>query len=333
MSNPVPNPLEMQTPATFPWESLFVTRNVRGVPTRVFTGGLLGFEPDLRSPVTFEVEATFEQRLRPWWVASVGYVGNRGYHQPYWRAKNAPLPQWGADTSDQSTQARRPLAEYGSARVYSTSLATTYDSLQATTDIQQGGSTLRAWYVLGRTLTPFGVRGDGRGAVLPNGFPLGSASTETIFSGAGGDGQVTYPYAPELDRADVGRRHAVKVFGLYDFPTLSDGSMWNSLLNGWSISGAFHAVSGVPLNVTWGLDANADGSGDDRPSYSGTIDYARRVVADALAATAAPFSTSVAKGSPARAATRRAPDLRPFARRRETCRVMPCAAFRCSTLI
>jgi hypothetical protein len=278
--NPVPSPVDSQTPATFPWESLFVTRNVRGVPTRVFTGGLLGFEPDLRTPATFEFEATIEQRLRPWWIASVGYVGNRGYHQPYWRAANAPLPEWGGDTSDQSMQDRRPFPEYGPARVYSTSLGTTYDSLQATTDITRGGSRLRAWYVLARTLTPFGVRGAHHGLTLPSGFPLESASAETIFNSAGGDGQVTYPYAPELDRAEVGRRHAVKVFGLHAFPTVSGGRVRQVLLNGWSVSGAFHAASGVPLNVVWGFDANADGSGDDRPSYGGTIDYPRQEVLD-----------------------------------------------------
>jgi hypothetical protein len=177
-------------------------------------------------------------------------------------------------------QDRRPLAGYGPARMYSTTLGTTYDSLQVATDIHIGGGTLRAWYVVARTLTPFGVRGSGRGAVLPAGFPLESASAETIFNPGGGEGQLTYPYAPELDRAEVGRRHAVKVFGLYDVPPVSGRGIVRSLLNGWSVSGAFHAVSGVPLNVTWGFDANADGSGDDRPNHSGRIDYPRRELSD-----------------------------------------------------
>jgi hypothetical protein len=66
------------------------------------------------------------------------------------------------------------------------------------------------------------------------------------------------------------------VFGLYDVPPLSGRGIVRTLLRGWSVSGAFHAVSGAPLNVTWGFDANADGSGDDRPNHSGRINYPRR---------------------------------------------------------
>ena len=278
--NPVPDAVNGYTPVTYPWESLFTTQPVRGVPTRIFTGPVLGYDPDLQTPMSAQWNVQIERALGSGVTVAAGYVGNRGYHQPLWHGVNAPVPGVGADTSEQSLRDRRPWPTYGTGRLYATILDTSFDSLQLWSDFRIRGLTGKASYVLSRTLSPFGINATGAGESLPNGFPEGAASAESIFDASGGAGQSSYPYDIERDRAEVGRRHVFKVHGIYDVPWRGTGGFVDHLLGRWSVSGAFHGTSGVPLNIVWGLDANADGSAFDRPNLTGEIQYPRTLVPD-----------------------------------------------------
>lgn len=133
-----------------------------------------------------------------------------------------------------------------------------------------------ASYVLARSLSPFGINATGAGMNDLFGFSTGSASAEAIFDTASGAGQSTYPYDIERDRAEVGRRHTFKLHYMLEVPSRSDMGGWtDTLLRGWVLSGVFAAASGVPLNIVWGLDANADGSAVDRPQVTRAIQYPR----------------------------------------------------------
>jgi hypothetical protein len=102
-------------------------------------------------------------------------------------------------------------------------------------------------------------------------------SAEAILESSGNSGQGSYPFDIERDRAENGRRHVFKFHYVYDIPLLR-GHRW---LGGWAIAGGVVAMSGIPLNITWGMDANADGTGADRPNLVGEIDYSRDLVANA----------------------------------------------------
>lgn len=277
--NQIPDAARGYTPVTFPWDSLFQTQFVRGVPTRIFSGSIVGYDPDMETPSSFQTNLVLEREIGRGLMVSGGYVGNRGYHQPMWRALNAPVPGEGGNTSEQSLRDRRPLPTYGPGRLYSTILSTSYDSLQIWATVRSRGLTATSSYVLARALSPFGINATGAGESTPSGFSEGSASADTIFDSSSGTGQTTYPYDVERDRAEMGRRHTFKLHGVYDLPGPREQShIAGNLLGGWSVSGAFQAASGIPLNVTWGLDANADGSAADRPNLVGSIDYPQTLV-------------------------------------------------------
>jgi hypothetical protein len=277
---PLPDPMIGYSPATFPWESLFTTQTVRGLPTRVFSGNLVGFDPAVETPSSLQVSASVEHRLRPWWVASAGYVGARGRHQPMWRALNAPIPEPGANLSPQSLRDRQPLPAYGAGRLYATVLQTQYDALELRSSMRHTLGALETSYVLSRAMSPFGVNATGADAGDVFGFSTGSASAEAILDTANGVGQASYPYDVERDRAEVGRRHVLKIHSYAAVPMLSGEGWSGGLAGGWTIAAVFAAASGLPLNVLWGLDANADGSAADRPNLIAAVRYPRAPVAD-----------------------------------------------------
>lgn len=278
-SNPVPDPVQGYTPATFPWEGSFRTQIVRGVLTRSYVGAVVGHDPALTTPSVVESHVTLERALRPGVSVAAGYVGNRGYHQPMWLAFNAPVPTVGGDTSTQSVLDRRPLAEYGGGRVFSTILDTQYDALQISSDLHFGGLSAMTSYVLARNVSPFGVGAQDINKGGADGLNTGAQSAEAILDSSGNAGQGSYPYDVNRDRAENGRRHAFKISYAYELPW-PDDRKW---LGGWVVSGYVVAASGIPLNVVWGMDANADSSTADRPSALGTISYRNELVANTSA--------------------------------------------------
>ena len=273
--NPVPDAVKGYTPATFPWASSFRTQNVRGVPTRAYVGTIVGHDPNLTTPYVVESHVTVERVLRPGLTVAAAYVGNRGFHQPMWAAFNAPVPTAGGDTSAQSVLDRRPNASYGGGRVFSTVLDTEYDALQVWTELKLGGLTALGSYVLARNVSPFGVGAQDVGKSSADGFTTGTMSAEAILDSSGNSGQGSYPYDIERDRAENGRRHVFKFHYVYDVPW-GRGRRW---LGGWAVSGAMVAMSGIPLNITWGMDANADSSAADRPNLVGQVAYGHELAA------------------------------------------------------
>ena len=272
--NPVPDAVKGYSPATFPWAASFRTQTVRGVPTRAFVGTIVGHDPNLTTPYVVESHVTLERVVRRGLIVAAGYVGNRGVHQPMWVAFNAPVPTAGGDTSTQSILDRRPNASYGGGRLFSTVLRTEYDALQVSTEVKLGGLTALGSYVLARNVSPFGVGASDIGKSSADGFTTGAMSAEAILDSSGNSGQGSYPYDIERDRAENGRRHVFKFHYVYDVPWGRE-RRW---VGGWSVSGAVVAMSGIPLNVIWGMDTNADASSADRPSLVGTIAYSREPV-------------------------------------------------------
>ena len=275
-TNPVPDPVTGYTPSTFPWAGSIRSQNVRGVPTAAFVGGIVGHDRALTTPYVIESHLTLARVLRPGLTLAAAYVGNRGYHQPMWLAFNAPVPAVGADTSTQSILDRRPLAQYGGGRIFSTILDTEYDALQVSSDIRVGSLNALVSYVLARNVSPFGVGAQDLNKGGADGLNTGAQSAEAILASSGNAGQGSYPFDVNRDRAENGRRHTFKLSYGYELPW-GRNRRW---LGGWAVSGFVVAASGIPLNVTWGMDANADGSTADRPSVVGPIAYTRDPVAN-----------------------------------------------------
>lgn len=271
--NPLPDAVGGYTPSTFPWTSQFQNQFVNGVLTPIFIGTIVGYDPEFTTPSSLQAHLTLERRLSRLWTFEASYVANRGRHQPMWQAFNAPVPAPGANTSDQSIRDRRPFATYGGGRLLSTILNSQYDALQMATNLHAGGLLLAAHYTLARNVSPFGIDAQDIGKGNVDGFSTGSASGEAILSSAGNAGQSSYPYDIRRDRAENGRRHTLVAHSAYEIPWDRPGSKAGQWLDGWTISGAFSAASGLPLNVLWGLDANADGSTFDRPTLMSPIRY------------------------------------------------------------
>lgn len=274
--NPVPDPVQGYTPVTFPWEGSFRSQLVRGVLTRSYVGAVIGHDPALTTPSVVESHVTLERAIRRGLTIAAGYVGNRGYHQPMWLAFNAPVPTVGGDTSTQSVLDRRPLAQYGGGRIFSTILDTQYDALQLSSDIRFGGLSAMSSYVLARNVSPFGVGAQDINKGGADGLNTGAQSAEAILDSSGNAGQGSYPYDVNRDRAENGRRHTFKLSYSFELPWHGK----NRWLGGWALSGYVVAASGIPLNVIWGMDANADGSTADRPSALGAISYSDELIAN-----------------------------------------------------
>ncbi len=279
--NPLPDAIRGYTPATFPWASQFQRQIVRGVPTQIFVGPIVGYESTVTAPSVAEYHVTLERELTQGWRLEAAYVGNRGRHQPLWQAFNAPVPEAGANTSDQSIRDRRPYAEYGGGRLFSTTLNTSYDAAQIASSVRLGGLTAQISYVAARSVSPFGINAQDVDKRTVEGFSTGAASGEAILTSASDAGQSSYPYDPGRDLAENGRRHTFKAHYVYELPWRQSGGWRGVWLDGWAVSGAFVAMSGLPLNILWGLDANADGSPYDRPNLVSSIQYPRTAVPDA----------------------------------------------------
>jgi hypothetical protein len=65
-------------------------------------------------------------------------------------------------------------------------------------------------------------------------------------------------------------RHIFNLSGTYETPKVqSMGKAGNYALNGWQVNAIVSLRSGTPLNVTSGVDSNADGVNNDRPNLVG----------------------------------------------------------------
>lgn len=186
-----------------------------------------------------------------------GYIGNRGRKLTTWQPANYSVWQAGATDSAQSIRDRRIFAAYSNdLRTFSSRLDSSYDALQLRSTMRMKSLTGEVSYLFGKTLSPFGNRTSG---------------WETVYDTGGG---ATYPERIDLDKAIISPLHTFRANFVYDLPLfLNGGGALPRLLGGWSVSSAFQAASGGWGTVTWGLDANADGQPNDRPSQIGPIVY------------------------------------------------------------
>jgi len=154
-----------------------------------------------------------------------------------------PVPSTG------NVQQRRPNQGFGSVLLVQSNQTASYHGMQLTvTKKMSHHLLLNAFYTFSKNL---------------NSVQLDNNQTQ-------GGAQNMSNLAEDRSRADIDQRHAVSVSAVWQ-PEFSYGGNWfaKRVLNGWSISPIIRYHSGVPFSVSNGVDANLDGTNNDRANLVG----------------------------------------------------------------
>jgi len=226
------------------------TSNVSNYAYPPRTSNLIGFDQNFVTPYSLQWNVTYEQEISRILKASIGYVGNRGYHQLQILPGNLPLQSSTATLNN--IDARRPLSAYGNIGIVYSRSRNWYDSLQITADVRAlKGLTARFTYVYGALYD------------VSTEDPTGNSNIQTAN-----------PLNWDAERAIDGNRHQFRAFYVYDLPRfLHAQPLVRGAIGGWQLSGVTSITSGDPLNVTVGNDYNYDSVAGDRPDLVKPITY------------------------------------------------------------
>jgi hypothetical protein len=187
---------------------------------------------------------------------SVGYVGSLAHDLPFAQDVNYPLITTIPIPSTGNVQLRRANQGFGSVLLVQSNQAASYHAMQFTvTKRMSHHLLLNAFYTFSKNLNS---------VELDNNQTQGGAQNMLILG-------------EERGRADIDQRHAVSVSAVWQ-PEFSYGgnAIVKAALNGWSISPIVRYHSGVPFTVLNGLDANLDGTNNDRANLVGDPNLSNR---------------------------------------------------------
>ncbi|MBS1815432.1 MAG: TonB-dependent receptor [Acidobacteria bacterium] len=205
-------------------------------------------ENDHYIPSVHQFSLGVQQQYSPKWSSQVSYVGNLGRRFYITTDINSPIYSYNAATSTAGLNARRPIQKLLSPNVYqyaSISIAaprsnTAYHSLQATLQRRfDHHFSLQASYVWSKVI--------GYNPVVNQ-----------------------YDVASSRGLLPIDLRHAFVVSYIYVTPEVHRFSfIGKQILSGWQLNGITKFQSGQPFNITSGVDANRDGTNNDRPNQVG----------------------------------------------------------------
>ena len=234
------------------------------------------FDANFHWPVTYQINAGFQQEFGSGFALTVNYVGSLNRKLPIYHDLNPPQFNIAADgTSGASctdkTQAcgyantsstvnnRRPLnSQYGLSaatptysNVYNlqSSQNSNYNGLQVVIEKRFSHNfSARGHYIFSKTLS----------SNLLDGTNLASNFVDP-----------NYPQLEAHQRSDQDRRNMVTINFVWN-PDYFSGSnrIVRTALNGWTLSSIITMNSGQPFTVTTGTDVNGDGQSNDRPSVA-----------------------------------------------------------------
>lgn len=238
--------------------------------TFVFTPPYLrniGFDAEFQTPYYHQWNATAEYALTPAVTINAAYVGNRGRHLlrafPFNYARYVVVDGEPPSSSASNIVARVPFPDLSrfSLRV-KTDTQSWYDALQVSSHLRFGTFSGRVIYTWA-----FRSKGDGGGGA----FTPDDEDPESFTS------QVNNPANPGGEIGNRERRHTFRLFSVYALPFFADQQGWlGKLLGGWQLSSIISVLSGWPLDLILGYDANFDAITSrphDRPDLVGPIRY------------------------------------------------------------
>jgi hypothetical protein len=227
---------------------------------------VIGFSRDWKTPSSHQYNISVERQLANGFTVTGGYVGNRGVNLlqgfPFNYAKYINLPDGSPPSLEMSNiVARTPfptMSRY--AVMIETKSKIWYDSLQLSGNLRRGGLTTRLSYVLARDRGHGGSSGQS-GSEDPSSFTT----------------QINNPSNAEDEIGPRSRRNTFRVFSIYELPFLRNNKgLLGRLLGGWQASGYLQILSGDPMDVILGYDANFDAITNtprDRPDLAKPIRY------------------------------------------------------------
>ena len=216
-------------------------------PTQPFSLEVVGL--DWRPGYMHQFNLTYQRQLGAELVVSAGYVGSRGRDLTTLRDYNLAPFIAGASTP-QNIQARRPDQNFTDVILAVNGSWSDYDSLQVTAMKRYSNYyTAQLTYTLGRTFDDGGV---------------GEAGSS-----------VQNQHDPRADNAVANndRTHVLRLNGMYELPRFQSlPPVLRDVLGGWRVAGILSYLSGVPFNVTSGVDRALEGCGGcsgQRPNLNG----------------------------------------------------------------
>ena len=219
------------------------------------------FQYEANNPLRIQYNATFQREILPQLVASVGYIGSRGFHQVRNVEANHSVPEIRPDGSyffplvNGATPPRRN-PNFESIRIRLTDGNSWYNGMTASlskrfsNNLQFQGS-----YTFGES------KDEGSQAI-------GSSDFGNSFQP-----RYAYDRTDNYGRSDFDIRHNFVFNYSYLLPGREGASgATAALLNGWQISGIFSARTGVPFSPVLGFDrARArprSGGAGQRPTWA-----------------------------------------------------------------
>jgi hypothetical protein len=227
-----------------------------------------GVQPDLATPAVVSYSFTIEQQITPSTVASIGYVGSRGYHELLSIDANVPVPTICPAAPCPAGYSAGTTYFAPSAPLANPHLANTthwfswgnshYDGLQLmlnrhfNRDLQ-----FRAAYTFSKSLD--------EGSSLANAI---SGSTNAFTMN---------PLQPHWDYglSSFDIRHSLSVNATYDLPfgrrpATGKGAFANKLISNWQVNAIASVQSGLPFSPQLGFNPTNDGDSRNpiRPSWN-----------------------------------------------------------------
>jgi hypothetical protein len=218
------------------------------------------FQFDAKNPLRIQYNATFQREILPQMVASVGYIGSRGFHQVRNVEANHSIPEIRPDGSYffplvNGANPPRRNPNFESIRIRLTDGNSWYNGLTASLAKRfSNGLQFQGSYTFGES------KDEGSQAI-------GSSDFGNSFQP-----RYAYDRTDNYGRSDFDIRHNFVLNYSYTLPERDGGGAAAALLNGWQVSGIFTARSGVPFTPVLGFDrARArprSGGAGQRPSWA-----------------------------------------------------------------
>lgn len=212
-------------------------------------GGILGINTNFQWPYTYQMNFTVQRQLTNDLSVSAGYVGSLSHDLPFAQDVNYPLITTSPVPSTGNVQQRRSNPAFGSVLLVQSNQTASYHGMQLTvTKRMSHHLLLNAFYTFSKNL---------------NSVQLDNNQTQ-------GGAQNMLALNEERGLADIDQRHSISVSAVWQ-PEFSYGGhiIARSIFNGWSISPIVRYHSGLPFSVLNGVDANLDGTNNDRANLAG----------------------------------------------------------------
>lgn len=242
---------------------------------------VIAFDPKFAWPVIYQVNFGFQQQFGRNLALSANYVGAFTRKAPIYRDINYPIYTPGAPTSAPKAPAnaiganypntttyadnRRPFNQstalgagptlaanptYSSVSIIQSSETSNYNGLQISAEQRlTNGFSIKGFYIWSKTLAS-------------------AALDETGNTGNNAATAFEDPNLRYLDRqrSDFDQRHVAVISFVYK-PNYGFSNRFTRLaVNGWTVTSIIRMQSGLPYNITTGVDTNADGNNYDRPN-------------------------------------------------------------------